>query len=112
MHFTDLMLKFASEEEATQNLYDKVATAWDNDDPESPIETEWEYRSRFRNIDTLGVIYKGGSWDEGGNEVETPVAVDGWHVNVRCLCSEGESCEHLEAFVVSPEPSTPRRVWA
>ena len=64
MHFTDLMLKFASEEEATQNLCDKVATAWDNSDPENPVETEWEDRPRFRNIDTLGIIYNGGSWDE------------------------------------------------
>ncbi len=110
MHYTDLMLKFASEEEAKQNLYDKVATAWDNSDPENQIETEWEYRPRFRNIDVLGTIYNGGSWDSEGNELEAPVAEPGWHVNVRCL--EGETSEHLDAFLVDPTPATPRRVWA
>jgi len=110
MHYTDLMLKFASEEEAKANLYDKVATAWDNSDPENPVETEWEYRSRFRNIDTLGVIYTGGSWDAEGNEIEAPVAEDGWHVNLRCL--EGENAVPLYGFLVAPTPATPRRVWA
>lgn len=110
MHYTDLMLKFASEEEAKANLYDKVATAWDNSDPENPVETEWEDRPRFRNIDTLGIIYNGGSWDGEGNELEAPVAEPGWHVNVRCL--EGETSEHLDAFLVDPTPATPRRVWA
>lgn len=108
--FTDYYLKFASEEEAKQNLYDKVATAWDNSDPENPVETEWEERPRFRNIDVLGTIYNGGSWDEEGNELEAPVAEPGWHVNLRCL--EGETSEHLDAFLVDPTPATPRRVWA
>ncbi len=112
MHYTDLMLKFASEEEAKANLYDKVAIAWQpSDDPEAErVATEWEERPRFRNIDTLGIIYNGGSWDEEGNELEAPVEVPGWHCNVRCL--EGETSEHLEAFIVSPTPQTPRRVWA
>jgi len=110
MHYTDLMLKFANEERAKQNLYDKVAIAWDNSDPENPVETEWEYRPKFRNIDPLGVIYTGGSWDAEGNELEAPVAERGWHVNVRCL--EGEDSTHLDAFVVTPTPATPRRVWA
>ena len=110
MHYTDLMLKFASEEEAKANLYDKVAIAWDNTDPENPVETEWEERPRFRNIDVLGTIYNGGSWDEEGNELEAPVAEPGWHVNLRCL--EGETSEHLDAFLVNPTPATPRRVWA
>lgn len=110
MHYTDLMLKFANEEEAKANLYDKVPSAWDNSDPENQIEIEWEERPRFRNIDTLGIIYNGGSWDEEGNELEAPVEVPGWHCNVRCL--ENETSEHLEAFVVSPTPQTPRRVWA
>jgi len=112
MHFTDLMLKFADEAEAKLNLYDKVAIAWEpNDDPEAErVATDWEYRPKFRNIDTLGVIYNGGSWDAEGNEVEAPVAQPGWHVNVRCL--EGETSEHLDAFLVDPTPATPRRVWA
>ena len=110
MHYTDLMLKFASEEEAKLNLYNKVAIAWDNSDPENPVETDWEDRPRFRNIDTLGVIYTGGSWDEEGNEIEAPVAEAGWHVNLRCL--EGENAVPLYGFIVTPTPATPRRVWA
>jgi len=105
------MLKFASEEEAKANLYDKVAVAWDNSDPEAePVATEWEDRPKFRNIDTLGVIYNGGSWDAEGNELEAPVAVAGWHVNLRCL--EGENAVPLYGFIVAPTPATPRRVWA
>jgi len=110
MHYTDLMLKFADEAEAKANLYDKVAIAWDNSDPENPVETDWEERPKFRNIDTLGVIYTGGSWDAEGNEVEAPVAQPGWHVNIRCL--DGEDSTHLDGFVVTPTPATPRRVWA
>jgi len=105
------MLKFASEEEAKANLYDKVAIAWDNSDPEAePVATEWEDRPKYRNIDTLGVIYTGGSWDEEGNEIEAPVAEDGWHVNLRCL--DGENAVPLYGFLVTPTPATPRRVWA
>lgn len=110
MHYQDLMLKFASEDEAKQNLYDKVAIAWDNSDPENQVETDWEYRPKFRNIDVLGIIYNGGSWDAEGNELEAPVAEPGWHCNIRCL--EGEDSTHLDGFVVTPTPATPRRVWA
>ena len=93
------MLKFDDEQQAKAYLYDKVAIAWDNSDPESPIETDWEYRPKFRNIDTLGVIYTGGSWDEEGTQIEAPVAEDGWHVNLRCL--EGENAVPLYGFLLS-----------
>jgi len=104
------MLKFDDEQQAQTYLYDKVAIAWDRTDPENPVETEWEHRPKFRNIDTLGVIYTGGSWDAEGNEIEAPVAQPGWHVNLRCL--EGENAVPLYGFLVAPTPATPRRVWA
>jgi len=104
------MLKFDDEAQAKAYLYEEVPTAWDNSDPENPIVTETESRPLFRNIDTLGVIYTGGSWDAEGNEVEAPVAQPGWHVNIRCL--DGEDSTHLDGFVVTPTPATPRRVWA
>jgi len=110
MHYTDLMLKFDDEQQAKAYLYEEVPTAWDNSDPENPVETEWEYRPKFRNIDTLGVIYTGGSWDAEGNEIEAPVAQPGWHVNLRCL--EEENAVPLYGFLVAPTPATPRRVWA
>ena len=111
MHYTDLMLKFDDEAQAKAYLYEEVPTAWDNSDPGAePVATEWEHRPKFRNIDTLGVIYTGGSWDAEGNQIEAPVAEDGWHVNLRCL--EGENAVPLYGFLVAPTPATPRRVWA
>lgn len=50
-------------------------------------------------IDTIGVIYK-----PTGEESE-PVAIKGWHVNVR-----GPDAPELEPWVV--EVKTPARVWA
>jgi len=110
MHYTDLMLKFDDEAQAKAYLYEEVPTAWDNTDPENPVVTETESRPLFRNIDTLGVIYTGGSWDEEGNQIEAPAAEDGWHVNLRCL--EGENAVPLYGFIVTPTPATPRRIWA
>ena len=105
------MLKFDDEAQAKAYLYEEVPTAWDNSDPEAePVATEWEHRPKFRNIDTLGVIYTGGSWDAEGTQIEAPVAEPGWHVNLRCL--EGENAVPLYGFIVTPTPATPRRVWA
>ena len=104
----DLNLKFDSEEAAKAVLYTKVATEWDNTDPENPVETAWEYRPNFTNIDTIGVMYKGGEWDAEGNVVTPPTELAGWHVNVRLI--NDESDETLLPFVVTPV--TPQRVWA
>ena len=89
-------------------LFEKVPTAWDNTDPENPIETEWEEQQLYRNTDIIGVIYEGGSWDEEGNEVEAPVALEGWHCNVRAV---GESVDSLEPYKIET-PNSPERVWA
>ena len=109
MTFTDLYLKFESEEQMRSVLFEKVPTAWDNTDPENPIETAWEEQQLFRNTDILGIIYKGGSWDEEGNEVEAPVALEGFHCNVRAL--PGESTDTLELYKIET-PNSPERVWA
>jgi hypothetical protein len=50
----------------------------------------------YKNIDTVGAVYK--------NEQ----AVPGWHVNVRLVA--GEDAEALEPFQITP--ATPQRVWA
>jgi hypothetical protein len=102
--YTDFMLRFSTEAEATATLYEQVPVAFD--DEGNP--TEFEARPRFRNIDTIGVIYQGGEWDADGNVLVEPVALPGWHVNVRAL--DGENTEGLEAFEVHPE--SPVRVWA
>lgn len=109
MTFTDLYLKFENEEQMRSVLFEKVPTAWDNTDSENPIETEWEEQQLFRNTDILGIIYKGGSWDEEGNEVEAPVALEGFHCNVRAL--PGESTDTLESYKIET-PNSPERVWA
>ena len=102
--YTDFRLRFATEAEATAVLYEQVPTAFD--DEGNP--TEYEPRPRFRNIDTIGVIYTGGEWDADGNVLVEPVALTGWHVNVRAL--DGEDVSGLDAFEV--HPASPVRVWA
>jgi hypothetical protein len=90
---TDLCLRFPDEDTATAVLYaDEV-----------PL---------FRNIDTIGVIYKPtGSTIvlEDGTESPEMAAVTGWHVNVRVM--PDEDIEDLEPYKVNPEPLTPVRVW-
>jgi len=109
MTFQDYYLKFADEDEMRSVLFEKVPTEWDRSDPENPVATAWEERQLFRNTDILGVIYKGGSWDEEGNEVEAPVALEGFHCNVRAL--PGESVDALELYKIET-PNSPERVWA
>jgi len=109
MSYTDYYLKFETEEQMRSVLFEKVPTAWDNTDPENLIETEWEEQQLFRNTDIIGVIYEGGSWDEEGNEVEAPVALEGFHCNVRAL--PGESVDALELYKIET-PNSPERVWA
>jgi hypothetical protein len=109
MTFTDLYLKFESEDEMRSVLFEKVPTEWDRTDPENPVATAWEERQLFRNTDIVGVIYEGGSWDEEGNEVDPPVALEGFHCNVRAL--PGESLDTLEPYKIET-PNSPERVWA
>ena len=108
MTFQDYYLKFADEDEMRSVLFEKVPTEWDRSDPENPVATAWEERQLFRNTDILGVIYKGGSWDEEGTEVEAPVALEGFHCNVRAV---GESVDALELYKIET-PNSPERVWA
>lgn len=103
----DYYLKFDSEAAAKSVLYTEVPSAWDNSDPENPVVTETELRPNYSNIDTIGVIYKGGEWDAEGNVITEPVAMDGWHVNVRL--PKGEDGTPLEAYAVNV--ATPMRVW-
>lgn len=56
------------------------------------------------NIDVIGHIYTGGSWDEEGNQLTAPTLEAGYHVNTTELPTE------LEQYAVTP--ATPRRVFA
>lgn len=101
--YHDAYLKFTDEAQAESVLYTEVPTKWD----EEGEPTAWEPKPNYANIDVIGIIYTGGEWDAEGNVVTEPVALDGWHVNVRVV--EGEDAEALEAYAVTP--TTPRRVW-
>lgn len=110
MTFTDLYLKFASEDEMRSVLFEKVPTAWDNTDQENPIETEWEEQQLYRNTDIIGLIVDTpAELDENGEIISDATYVDGVHVNIRAI---GEDTSALEAYRVDPEPNTPARVWA
>jgi hypothetical protein len=100
---TDLYLKFTDEPQANSVLYTEVPTAWDDEGE----PTEWEPKPNYANIDTIGVIYEGGEWDDEGNVITEPAALSGWHVNVRLV--NGENIEALEPFAV--QPKTLLRVW-
>jgi hypothetical protein len=82
--YTDLYLKFADQAQADAILYTE-------DTP------------NYQNIDVLGIIYK-----HQDNPEATPIAEEGWHVNVRLVT--GEKAAPLMPFKI--EPQHPRRVWA
>jgi hypothetical protein len=99
-------LKFESESEAVKVLYKNYPTSFDEDGEISEVQIAPNYR----NIDTIGVIYKPTGemvvTDEGSYPKKEPI--EGWHVNV--LLCDGEDASVLEEYVVTPE--TPVRVWA
>ena len=95
----DKYLKFASEDEAKDVLYTKVVTEWVGD--HNDIPSAWIYEPNYKNIDTLGILYA--PFVEG----EEPVAIEGWHVNVRVVGDEAAA--PLEAYAVVP--ALPRRIW-
>jgi hypothetical protein len=103
----DKYLSFASESEANNVLYTLEPTEWDNTG-EEPVPTAWEPRPNYRNIDTIGIIYKPtGEMLQGEDGPYPAVApLPGFHVNVRLV---GEDADALEPFVV--QPKTPVRVW-
>ena len=56
-------------------------------------------------LDVLGVITRGGEWDDEGNVVVPPTTLDGWHLNYVGPLPEG-----WEQYAVYPQ--NPVRVWA
>jgi hypothetical protein len=103
---TDLYLAFTDEAAANAVLFTQEPTEWD----EEGNATAFEPRQSYRNIDTIGVIYKptGETTEQDGMAVPVMAAIPGWHVNVRLV--DGEDAEPLRAFEV--HPTVPRRVWA
>ena len=58
------------------------------------------------NLDIIGTIYEGGEYDDEGNVIVAPVAIEGYHVNMI-----GPVPEAFEAFVIE-RPNSPYRVFA
>lgn len=65
----------------------------------------WITASHTHALDVIGIISRGGEWDEEGNVITPPEVLPGWHVNY-----VGEVPEGWEQYAVSPEQ--PVRVFA
>lgn len=91
----DLYLKFDSEEQATEYLFD--------------VSGE-EKKSKFLNVDFIGAInIPTGEFEEVGEQLIPKFdTLEGYHVNVRLMPDEDASS--VEQFMVQPEQ--PYRVWA
>ena len=102
---SDLYLKFTDEAEAKSILY-RIEGAVEAD-PDNGIDGVEGYEvANFANIDTIGTIYEPQEIVDPENPPE-PVALEGWHVNVRVIA--GEDGAPLQQFSVVPQ--SPRRVW-
>ena len=98
----DLYLKFTDQAQAQSVLYTEVPTEWD----EEGEPTAWYTQPNYANIDMIGIMYEAQEVLDPENPPE-PVAIDGWHVNVRVVGNE--DADVLQPFTVVPEH--PRRVW-
>lgn len=98
----DLYLKFADQAEAESVLYTTTPAVVVDEVEIQPAQTQPNYR----NIDVLGVIYERAP--EPVPEDYEPVAIPGFHVNVRLV--DGEDGSVLEPYSVIP--GNPRRVWS
>jgi len=61
--------------------------------------------SHTHALDVIGIITRGGEYDEDGNVLVPPTVLDGWHVNYI-----GELPDDWDQYVV--QPTQPVRVWA
>lgn len=98
----DFFLKFTSEEAANAVLYTTHPEVLDE---EGNVVSEAYTTPNYINIDVLGILYQ-----KQDNPEDTPIPLDGWHVNVRTMPDEDSSA--LQAYEVTPAPSVWRRVWA
>ena len=71
------------------------------------LSEDGEYITASHNhaLDVIGIISRGGEWDEDGNVITAPTVLDGWHINYI-----GELPDGWEEFVVTP--ANPVRIWA
>lgn len=104
--YHDYMLKFDNEEQANAVLFDQVPTEFD----EEGNVTASVPQPKYAAIDIIGTIFKPTGEMLQGEDGEYPemAPIAGWHVNVRHHASAPE----LDAYNVTPDPTTPYRVWA
>ena len=112
--WTDLYLKFSSEQAAYEQLLAAgllIETQALLAEDETVIVPAGYAAAPGASVDYIGVIYK-----PTGNTIETEMGeqpemepLPGWHVNVR-LSADRTCPEALQGAIVSP--STPSRVWA
>ena len=112
--WNDLMLRFSSEQEATEQLLAAgllIETQAVLDEDQAVIISAGHAPAPGATIDTVGVIYKptGETIETDMGEQPEMAPIDGWHVNVR-LSADRTCPEALQGAIVSP--STPSRVWA
>ena len=102
----DKFLSFADEAAAKAVLY-RIEGAVEASEGVEAVEG-YEV-ANYRNIDTIGVIYKptGETTEQDGMAVPVMAPIAGWHVNVRLMPDEDGSA--LESFSVFPV--TPMRIW-
>ena len=82
----------------------KTVTEEDDEGKETTSEVLDAY-THEHSIDVVGVIYKGGKWDDEGKEIEAPVKQAGFHVNYLGPLPTGWDKK-------SVSPKTPARVFA
>ena len=97
----DFYLKFPDEATARSVLYTSIDEVTDKD---GVVIQEASTKPNFANIDIIGTMYEIPPVD--ATEDYVPVALDGYHVNVR---SVGEDTSAFTQYSV--EPKLPRRVW-
>ena len=54
--------------------------------------------SHTHSLDVIGIITRGGEWDDEGNVITPPETLDGWHLNY-----QGELPDGWADYIVTPE---------
>ncbi len=111
--WNDLMLRFASEQEATEQLKTAgllIETQALTDAEGTILQPAGHAPAPGSTIDTVGVIYKptGNTITTSMGEQPEMAAIDGWHVNVRLQADH--LVPGLDPYRVAPVH--PVRVWA
>lgn len=109
--FRDIFLKFESQEQADELLFDLVDAVLDAEGNE--VQPAYK-KPKFVNTDVIGDIYRPtGEMTEiegpDGETIEVPAMekIEGYHVNVRVT---DEDTSTIDEFAV--QPKNPQRVWA